>query len=92
MFLLLCHKLVHNVSPAIFGSLFQYVMDKDQRRHDCPFTTEENILKVIKPLFLDDLRNEFHVSIIPPKIKPILESKFFFFESETSPSTPLSSM
>ena len=51
----------HNVSPAIFGSLFQYVMDKDQRRHDgAHYTTEENILKVIKPLFLDDLRNEFN--------------------------------
>ena len=49
-----------NISPAIFGSLFQSVMDKDQRRaQGAHYTTEKNILKVIEPLFLDDLRAEF---------------------------------
>ena len=49
-----------NISPAIFGSLFQSVMDKDQRRaQGAHYTTEQNILKVIEPLFLDDLRAEF---------------------------------
>ncbi|MDE0310553.1 MAG: N-6 DNA methylase [Acidiferrobacterales bacterium] len=48
------------ISPAIFGSLFQCVMDKDLRRAiGAHYTTEENILKVIEPLFLDDLRKEF---------------------------------
>ncbi len=48
------------VSPAIFGSLFQCVMDKRLRRAlGAHYTTEENILKVIGPLFLDDLRAEF---------------------------------
>ena len=48
------------ISPAIFGSLFQSVMDKDQRRaQGAHYTTEKNILKVIKPLFLDELRAEF---------------------------------
>ena len=47
------------VSPAIFGSLFQSVMDKDERRaKGAHYTSEENILKVIGPLFLDDLRSE----------------------------------
>ena len=49
-----------NISPAIFGSLFQSVMDPAQRRaQGAHYTTEQNILKVIEPLFLDDLRAEF---------------------------------
>ncbi len=48
------------VSPAIFGSLFQSVMDKNQRREiGAHYTSEKNILKVIRPLFLDDLQAEF---------------------------------
>ena len=47
------------VSPAIFGSLFQSVMEKKERRaQGAHYTTEKNILKVIQPLFLDDLRAE----------------------------------
>ena len=48
-----------SISPAIFGSLFQSVMDRDQRRaQGAHYTTERNILKVIEPLFLDDLWEE----------------------------------
>ena len=48
------------ISPAIFGSLFQSVMDAKARRNlGVHYTSEQNILKVIKPLFLDDLRAEF---------------------------------
>lgn len=48
------------VSPAIFGSMFQGVMDEKQRRNlGAHYTSEANILKVIKPLFLDDLYDEF---------------------------------
>ncbi|MCL1894528.1 MAG: hypothetical protein FWG02_09935, partial [Holophagaceae bacterium] len=48
------------ISPAIFGSMFQGVMDKDQRREiGAHYTSEENILKLINPLFMDDLRTEF---------------------------------
>jgi hypothetical protein len=47
------------VSPAIFGALFQSVMDKKKRRAiGAHYTTEQNILKLIHPLFLDDLRAE----------------------------------
>ena len=47
------------VSPAIFGSLFQSVMDAKQRRaKGAHYTTEANILKVIGPLFLDGLKAE----------------------------------
>ena len=48
------------ISPAIFGSLFQSVMNARERRASgAHYTTEKNILKVIEPLFLDDLRAEF---------------------------------
>lgn len=45
------------VSPAIFGSLFQGVMDANERHSlGAHYTSEKNILKVIEPLFLDELR------------------------------------
>lgn len=49
------------ISPAVFGALFQSVMDKEERRKQgAHYTTEKNIKKVIGPLFLDELRNEFN--------------------------------
>ena len=55
-----CHFNWSAISPAIFGSLFQSVMEKDERRRQgAHYNTEQNILKVIEPLFLDDLREEF---------------------------------
>ncbi|WP_247969095.1 DNA methyltransferase [Bradyrhizobium sp. 195] len=49
-----------NVSPAIFGSLFQSVMKKEERRQlGAHYTTEKNIMKVLSSLFLDDLHREF---------------------------------
>lgn len=48
------------ISPAIFGSMFQSVMDEKQRRNlGAHYTSEKNILKLIKPLFLDKLWHEF---------------------------------
>lgn len=59
------------ISPAIFGSLFQSVMDAKMRRNlGAHYTTEKNILKLIKPLFLDDLKDEFEkVKGAPAKLK-----------------------
>ena len=48
------------ISPAIFGSMFQSVMDVSQRRNlGAHYTSEKNIQKLIKPLFLDKLWQEF---------------------------------
>ncbi|MBK9275287.1 MAG: class I SAM-dependent DNA methyltransferase [Flavobacteriales bacterium] len=48
------------ISPAIFGALFQSAMDPKQRRNlGAHYTSEQNILKLIKPLFLDALWDEF---------------------------------
>ncbi len=55
-----CHFDWSSISPAIFGALFQSVMDPAERRaQGAHYTTEKNILKVIEPLFMDDLRAEF---------------------------------
>lgn len=49
------------ISPAIFGSMFQSVRDPKVRRElGEHYTSEENILKTLDPLFLDDLRTEFN--------------------------------
>jgi type II restriction/modification system DNA methylase subunit YeeA len=48
------------ISPAIFGSMFQSVMNPKERRNlGAHYTSEKNILKLIKPLFLDELYEEF---------------------------------
>jgi hypothetical protein len=48
------------ISPAIFGSLFQAVKDKKARRElGEHYTTETNIQKLIGPMFLDELRQRF---------------------------------
>jgi len=48
------------ISPAIFGSLFQAVMEpKERRQIGGHYTNERDILKVIRSLFLDGLRAEF---------------------------------
>lgn len=50
------------ISPAIFGSIFQGVMNPIERRElGAHYTSEENIKKLIKPLFLDELWEEFEM-------------------------------
>ena len=47
------------ISPAVFGSLFQSVMKpKERRQIGAHYTSERDILKLIRSLFLDDLRAE----------------------------------
>lgn len=47
------------VSPAIFGSMFQSVRDaKTRRKMGEHYTSEEDVLKTLGPLFLDELRDK----------------------------------
>lgn len=70
------------ISPAIFGSMFQSVMNPKERRNlGAHYTSESNILKLIKPLFLDDLWAEFeniknNKNKLPEFHKKISELKF----------------
>lgn len=51
------------VNPDIFGAMFQQLVDLDELRLKVEhYTREENILKVIEPLFLDDLCTHFENS------------------------------
>lgn len=65
-----CYLDWSKISPAIFGSMFQSVMNPKERRNlGAHYTSETNILKLIKPLFLDELWAEFDkVSHDPTKL------------------------
>lgn len=56
-----------HISPAVFGSLFQAVKDKEARRElGEHYTTETNILKTIEPLFLDELNDKYSAAYHDP--------------------------
>ena len=49
-----------SINPAIFGSIFEGTLSvQDRREHGMHYTSEKNIKRVINPLFMDDLRDEF---------------------------------
>ncbi len=51
------------ISPEIFGSLFQAALEETERRSlGAHYTSERNILRLLEPLFLDDLREEFRLA------------------------------
>ncbi|RZJ63483.1 MAG: class I SAM-dependent DNA methyltransferase, partial [Flavobacterium sp.] len=55
-----CYLDWSKISPAIFGSMFQSVMNPTERRNlGAHYTSEKNIMKLIKPLFLNELWREF---------------------------------
>lgn len=62
------------ISPAVFGSLFQTVHSKEARdaggEH---YTSEENILKTLQPLFLDDLRRRLDAANTKPQLEALHE-------------------
>jgi len=55
------------ISPAIFGSLFQGLTSREERRaHGEHYTTETNILKVLRPLFLDEFEERLQLAWTSP--------------------------
>jgi len=64
------------ISASIFGSLFQGVMNEDERRQlGAHYTSELNILKVINSLFLDELYIEFDSVRYEPKKLEVFHTK-----------------
>lgn len=60
------------ISPAVFGSLFQTVKSKAARRGDGEhYTSEENILKTLRPMFLDDLRARLDAADSKPALRAL---------------------
>jgi hypothetical protein len=70
------------INPDIFGSMIQAVVDKDYRSDlGMHYTSVENILKLIKPLFLDELyeayENATTINQLRKLINRIAIIKFF---------------
>jgi len=72
------------INPDIFGSMMQAVMDIEERWNMWShYTSVPNIMKVINPLFLDELNEEFENSIWNnKKLNALLDrlSKIKFFD------------
>ena len=50
-----------DINPDIFGSMIQAVVNPDVRANQgMHYTSVPNILKVINPLFMDELREEYN--------------------------------
>ena len=57
----ICNFNWSSISPAIFGSLFQSIINPELRRElGAHYTSESNILKVVNSLFMNDLWEEFY--------------------------------
>ena len=71
------------ISPAIFGSMFQNVMEPAARRQlGGHYTTEANILRTIRPLFLDELEAELETVSTRPRLRSFLNklAELSFFD------------
>ncbi|MDC8001395.1 N-6 DNA methylase [Aequorivita todarodis] len=72
-----------DINPDIFGSMIQAVVDKDYRSDlGMHYTSVENILKLIKPLFLDELYEEFENATTVKQLNALIQriSKIKFFD------------
>ena len=62
------------INPDIFGSMIQAVVHPSQRGGlGMHYTSVENIMKVIRPLFLDDLEGAFEAAGTVKKLDALLE-------------------
>jgi hypothetical protein len=63
------------ISPAVFGALFQSVMEPRERRQvGAHYTSERDILKLIRPLFLDQLTSDLeNAGSDPRRLKALQE-------------------
>lgn len=72
------------ISPAVFGSLFQSVMEpKERRQLGAHYTAEKNILKLVRSLFLNDLIEEFE-TIAALKVTKHRENQLDRFHNKLS--------
>ncbi|MEZ5049697.1 MAG: type IIL restriction-modification enzyme MmeI [Saprospiraceae bacterium] len=72
-----------DINPDIFGSMIQSVVDKDYRSDlGMHYTSVANILKLIKPLFLDELYEEFENATTVKQLNTLINriSKIKFFD------------
>ncbi len=71
-----------DISPTIFGAVFESTLNPETRRSGgMHYTSIENIHKVIDPLFMDDLNNEFE-AIKNIKVKKTKDTKLYAFQGK----------
>lgn len=69
------------INPDIFGSMIQAVVNPEERANQgMHYTSVPNIMKVINPLFLDDLRGEYNK--LNEKYEQLLQLKKIGAKSE----------
>lgn len=72
------------ISPTIFGAVFESTLNPETRRAGgMHYTSIENIHKLIDPLFLDDLKQEFG-EIKEVKVAKTRENKLHAFQEKLS--------
>ncbi len=71
-----------SINPVIFGSMFESTLESTER-HDggMHYTSEDNIKKVIKPLFFDELSSE-HDRILEEPVSDIRNKKLLEFQEK----------
>jgi hypothetical protein len=72
-----------DINPDIFGSMIQAVSDPEERSDlGMHYTSVQNILKLIKPLFLDELYEEFENCHTIPQLRKLINriAKIKFFD------------
>ena len=75
------------ISPTIFGAVFESTLNPDTRRKGgMHYTSIENIHKVIDPLFMDDLRDEFD-TISSEKVEKQRQRKLESFQNKLASLT-----
>lgn len=79
-----------DINPDIFGSMIQAVVDPNVRANQgMHYTSVPNIMKVISPLFLDELRAEYQKQLLlfeeKKRLRDVGELNSFKFLSEVTP-------
>ena len=76
-----------DISPTIFGAVFESTLNPETRRSGgMHYTSIENIHKVIDPLFMDDLKQEFE-TIKELKVKKTKDAKLDIFQDKLASLT-----
>ncbi len=75
------------ISPTIFGAVFESTLNPETRRSGgMHYTSTENIHKVIDPLFLNDLRQEFD-TILEEKVERLRVKQLNAFQEKLASLT-----
>lgn len=76
-----------DISPTIFGAVFESTLNPETRRSGgMHYTSIENIHKVIDPLFLDELNNEFQ-EILQIQVRRTKDKRLDEFQSKLAELT-----